>query len=151
MKNVPEKRFRNWGIAWIGLAGALGLHVTDEALTGFLPLYNNIVGSIRDEYPWIPLPQFTFPMWFAGLVLGIVLLFVLSPLVFKGRNWLRKASYVLGALMTANALGHIGASIYWERSATGLYSSPFLLVSSLALLITAYQARSNVSDLSNKK
>ena len=36
-RTVAELHF---GRAWLGLAGALALHVTDEALTDFLSVYN---------------------------------------------------------------------------------------------------------------
>lgn len=52
------------------MALALGLHVTDEALTGFLPVYNGVVEGIRANHPWVPLPTFTFPIWLGGLILG---------------------------------------------------------------------------------
>jgi hypothetical protein len=39
---------RYWRAAWVALAVALALHVTDEALTGFLPVYNSIVEGIRE-------------------------------------------------------------------------------------------------------
>jgi hypothetical protein len=36
--------------AWAGLAFALAVHVTDEALTGFLPVYNRIVEEVRSQF-----------------------------------------------------------------------------------------------------
>jgi hypothetical protein len=132
---------QRWGMAWIGLAAALGLHVTDEALTGFLPLYNGMVRSMRDAAPWLPLPTFTFPVWLGGLVLLVVVLFALSPLVFRGARWLRPVSYFLGTVMTANALGHCGASIALRRLAPGVLSSPVLLVAAVALLISTRRTR----------
>src|SRR5687768_6742057 len=90
---------RRWGMAWVALAIALGLHVTDEALTGFLPRYNATVRSMREAAPWVPLPTFTFWVWLTGLVLLVLLLFALSPLVFRGAGWLRPVSYFLGVLM----------------------------------------------------
>ena len=134
---------RRWGIAWIGLVLALALHVTDEALTGFLPLYNSTVESIRNTYPWVPLPTFIFPAWLGGLIIGVLALLALSPLVFGGTPWLRILSYVLGVIMVANALGHIGASFYLGYPAPGVYSSPVLLFSAVALLVTAYGSRAN--------
>jgi hypothetical protein len=56
------------------LALAIGLHVTDEALTDFLPLYNSLVESARESYSWVPLPTFSFSVWLAGLILGVLLL-----------------------------------------------------------------------------
>ena len=131
---------RNWRAAWVGLGIALALHVTDEALTGFLPVYNGIVEGIRMNHPWVPLPTFTFPIWLGGLMLGIVLLFVFTPAVSRGARWIRVASLVLSILMIGNALGHFGALLYWRRIAPGAYSSPVLLVAAILLLITATRA-----------
>ena len=131
---------RRWGIAWIGLASALAIHVTDEALTGFLPLYNSIVSEIRESYPFLPLPTFSFPYWLGGLIGAILLLYLLSPLVFAGRIWLRYGSYALSVLMILNGLGHIGASLYWGTFAPGVYSSPILVLAAVALLVSTIQA-----------
>jgi hypothetical protein len=135
---TPVRRWRN---AWIGLALALALHVTDEALSGFLVLYNSIAGEIRAAYPWLPIPVFSFPIWLGGLVAGIVLLLVLTPLVARGSRWLRTVSLVLGVLMIGNAAGHIGMSVYQSRLAPGVLSSPVLLVAAIALVVTAARAR----------
>jgi hypothetical protein len=134
-------RTAQWRAAWIGLAGALALHVADEALTGFLPVYNAQVSSIRSKIPWVPLPTFTFPVWIGGLTLGILLMLGLSPLVSRGVGWVRIASLILAVLMVGNALGHVGASIYWGKLAPGVYSSPLLLIAAVALLVTASRAR----------
>jgi hypothetical protein len=134
-------RITQWRSAWVALALALGLHVADEALTGFLPVYNGLVEGVRAKHSWVPLPTFTFPVWLGGLILGVLLLLVLTPLVSRRAPWLRVASLILGAVMTANALGHMGASVYWGKPAPGVYSSPLLLIAALALLITASRAR----------
>ena len=134
-------RIVQWRTAWVGLALALGLHVTDEALTGFLPVYNQVVEGVRAEHPWVPLPTFTFPVWLGGLILGVVLLLALTPVVSRGAQWIRVVSVILGVVMTGNALGHLGASVYWGRLAPGVYSSPLLLIAAIALLVTASRAR----------
>lgn len=138
---------RQWGMAWVFLALGIALHVTDEALTGFLPLYNSIVESLRESYPWVPLPTFSFSVWLSGLVAGVSILLGLSPFVFRGSAFLRPVSYVLGVLMAGNALGHIGASIYWGILAPGTLSSPVLLLAALALLITTDRERRSARDL----
>lgn len=138
---LTAKQIHNWRAAWVGLAVALALHVTDEALTGFLPVWNDIVEGIHANYPWVPLPTFTFPVWLAGLILGILLLLALTPVVSTGARWIRVVSLVLSILMIGNALGHLGASLYWGRVAPGAYSSPVLLLAAVALLITAARAR----------
>lgn len=133
---TDKKRTRQWGLAWVTLALALGLHVADEAITDFLPLYNSIVGTLRQSVPWLPLPTFSFAVWLAGLIVGVLLLLSLSPLAFAGKRWLVPVCYFLGVLMTLNALGHIGASIYFGYPAPGVYSSPVLLLAALGLLVT---------------
>jgi hypothetical protein len=129
-----------WRTAWVALALALGLHVTDEALTGFLPVYNGVVEGIRARHPWALLPTFTFPVWLGGLILGVLLLLALTPAVSRGARWIRVVSVILGVLMTGNALGHMGASVYWGKLAPGVYSSPVLLAAALALVVTASRA-----------
>jgi hypothetical protein len=125
----------------LALAVAPGLHVADEALTGFLPVYNGVVEGIRANHPWLPLPTFTFPTWLGGLILGVLLLLSLTPVVSRGAQWIRIVSIVLGVVMTVNALGHVAASLYWGRLAPGVYSSPILLIAAVALLVTALRAR----------
>jgi hypothetical protein len=134
-------------MAWVFLALAIALHVTDEALTGFLPLYNSIVESLRESYSWVPLPTFSFPVWLTGLAIGVLVLLGLSPFVFRGSAFLRPVSYVLGILMMGNALGHIGASMYWGILAPGVLSSPILLLAALALLIATDRDRRSATDL----
>jgi hypothetical protein len=141
MEAVMANQIAQWRTAWLGLALALGLHVTDEALTGFLPVYNQVVEGVRARHPWVPLPTFTFPVWLGGLILGVVLLLALTPVVSRGASWIRLVSVILGVVMTGNAIGHLGASVYWGRLAPGVYSSPLLLIAAVALLVTASRAR----------
>jgi hypothetical protein len=137
-------------MAWVLLVLAIALHVADEALTGFLPLYNSIVESLRESYPWSPLPTFEFSVWLTGLIIGVLVLLGLSPFVFAGSPYLRPVSYVLGVLMTGNALGHIGISMYWGMLAPGVYSSPILLIAALALLIATDRERRSTKDLAHE-
>jgi hypothetical protein len=130
-----------WAVSWACLAAALGLHVADEALNGFLPLYNSVIESLREAYGWVPFPTFTFPVWLGGLIALVVLLFAMTPLVLRGYRWLRRLSYFLGILMIANAIGHISISVWLGAFAPGVYSSPVLLVAAIALLVTARQSR----------
>ena len=144
-ESQPGKN-RPWGFAWLGLAIALALHVTDEALTGFLPLYNSIVTDIRGSIPWLPLPVFTFRVWLGGLIAGVMALLVMSPLAFAGHRWLRYIAYPLSVLMIFNSFGHIGASIYWGMPAPGVYSSPVLLLAATALLVTTIKSADRSDD-----
>jgi hypothetical protein len=138
---MTSNRTKQWGIAWVALSIALGVHVADEATSGFLPLYNSIVGMIRESYPWFPLPTFTFSTWLTGLIVGVSILLSLSPMVFAGNRIFRPVSYFLGTLMTLNALAHIGGSIYLGELAPGVLSSPVLLLTALALLVTTRRVR----------
>jgi len=148
MRALETKVFMNknrsivrWTISWACLAAALGLHVVDEAVNGFLPLYNSVIESWRETYGWVPFPTFTFAAWLGGLITLVMVLFALTPLVPRGYRWLRGLSYFLGTLMIANALGHISISISLREFAPGVYSSPVLLLAAIALLITTKQSR----------
>lgn len=128
------------GWAWLALTLALALHVIDEAAHDFLSVYNPAVLAIRQRLPLLPLPTFTFPVWLAGLVLGVIGLLALSPPAFRNNRWLVRLSYPFGALMFANGLGHIGYSLYSKTLMPGVWSSPLLLAAALWLL---FAARSN--------
>jgi hypothetical protein len=112
------------------MAVVIALHVTDEATTDFLSVYNPAVRAIRARLPFLPLPTFTFGVWLTGLILGILLLLALSPLAFRGKRWIVWASLPLSVLMFGNGLGHIGGSIYLSRLMPGVYSAPLLLLAS---------------------
>lgn len=144
MRIGDDTSLRRWGIAWISLALALALHVTDEALTGFLPLYNEIVESVRESIPWFPFPTFTFAVWIAGLTILVLTLLALSPLVFRGDRWLRPVAFILAAIMIANAIGHTAASLYWGIWAPGVYSSPVLFLASVMLLVATRRVGSDI-------
>jgi len=49
--------------AWILLCLGLGLHVFDEATTGFLKIYNPTVIALRERLGWWPMPTFEFGSW----------------------------------------------------------------------------------------
>lgn len=132
---------RRHGFAWLALTAALALHVTDEALHGFLSVYNPTVMRIREHLPWLPLPTFTFPVWITGLALGILLLLLTSQFVFRGHRWTKPVSYILGVLMTLNGAQHIAVTIYQWQPMPGVYSSPFLIAASLWLLKAAARAQ----------
>jgi hypothetical protein len=126
-----------FGRAWLALAAALALHVTDEALTNFLACYNPTVQAIRDRLPWIPLPTFSFRVWITGLATGIALLFLLSPAAFRGARWITVVAIPFSVMMIGNGLGHVGSSIYMGRFMPGVYSSPILIAASLWVLVSA--------------
>ena len=50
-----QQAFR-FAFACVLLSAALTLHVIDEALTGFLAVYNRTVRAMRKRVPLLPLP-----------------------------------------------------------------------------------------------
>ena len=124
---------------WIALA----LHVTDEALTGFLSVYNPTVLALRARFGFWPMPTFDFREWLAGLTLGILVLGACSPFAFRNARWLRPLFYfcavvtgIMNALghTIATILGHTVSTVQFPRPAPGFYSSPLLLIVSLYAL-----------------
>jgi hypothetical protein len=88
---------RNFGRAWVFLCVALCAHVTDEALTGFLPLYNATVLAMRGAYKWYPMPTLVYREWLFGLVAANVLLLLLTPFAYRNARTLRPFAYVFAA------------------------------------------------------
>jgi hypothetical protein len=127
-----------FGIAWVVFAAAFATHFTDEAINGFLPEYNLRVRMIRNRFPFLPIPTFSFAGWLALLLSGCVLLLCLSPFAFHDNSWLhliaRPIAVVVGIL---NAALHLVSSIWYHRRMPGFYSSPFLLIAAVYLLRTS--------------
>lgn len=141
--------------AWLALSLALGVHVADEALTGFLAVYNPTALAIRDALPWLPIPVFGFGTWLAGLILAVLALCTLSVFVCQGARWTRPAGYALAVIMIANALGHTLATVFGQtvnsvrfpRPVPGFYSSPLLLAASVYLILRLRSSRAAGTDL----
>lgn len=149
------ERATRLGWAWIALCTALALHVADEALTGFLSVYNPTVAAIRQQIPWFPMPVFRFDDWLSGLIAACVVLIALSPLAFRNARRWRWGAYAFAVLMIANGLGHTAgtiagrtvASVTFARPMPGFYSSPLLLAASVWLLreLQRSRLRANIS------
>jgi hypothetical protein len=127
--------------AWTTLCLALALHVADEALTGFLSVYNPTVDSIRGKLPWLPLPTFTFEAWLGGLIVAVIVLSSLTVLVLRGSQITLVLSYVFGTSMLLNGLLHIAGTVAMGRPMPGVYSAPLLLAASVYLLLTVNSVR----------
>ena len=125
----------------MALCGALSIHVADEALTGFLDFYNPTVRALREKYPWLSLPAFSFDVWLSLLIFAIVMLIASSFFVWKGRWAMRPISHVFAAVMLSNGLLHIAHSLYMQELMPGVYSSPLLIAGSIVLIVytRAYQ------------
>src|SRR5229473_6970720 len=138
------------GIAWVALCLALAVHVTDEALTGFLSVYNPTVLATRAKLGFWPMPTFEFREWLTGLVIGILLLSALSPFAFRNARSIRPVFYfcavvtgLLNALghTVATILGHTVSAVRFPRPAPGFYSSPLLLIAAIYTLVQLRRTR----------
>lgn len=140
--------FAKLGNAWVAFCAALALHVTDEALTGFLSVYNPTVLAFRPR-GWLFPPTFEFREWLTGLIFGVIVLLAFSPLLYRGVLWVRPLGYFLAVMVgILNALGHITGtilghtvmSVRFPRPMPGFYSSPILLAASVYLLFRLREA-----------
>jgi hypothetical protein len=128
----------SFGVAWVGFALVVAVHVADEAAHGFLSVYNSTVRAVRARLPFLLIPTFSFPIWIGGLAAGIALLLALSPLAFAGDARLRLIAWPLAILVgLGNGLGHLVASAWKRQRMPGIYSAPLLLAAGAALLATA--------------
>ena len=133
----------NFGLAWILLCLAFCAHVADEALTGFLNVYNPTVIAMRDRLAWFPMPTFEYREWLVGLIVANLILLALTPFAYRNARGLRLLAYLFAGVMLLNGLGHtvftvLGrtvASVQFPRPAPGFYSSPFLLITSIYLFM----------------
>ena|SRR5437868_5166 len=145
----PVVSNRKLGMAWVLLCLSMAVHVTDEALTGFLSVYNPTVVGLRDKLGFWPMPTFGFRAWLTGLILGFLILLALSPLVFRGSRWMRPFFYFFAIVMLANGLGHTAGTILghtlpgirFPRPMPGFYSSPLILAASIYALLQLRRTR----------
>jgi hypothetical protein len=133
---MGARSLSSFGPAWVGLTLALAAHVADEAVTDFLSVYNPIVRAARVRFGWFPMPEFTFAPWLTGLCALVILLLALSPLAYRGSRPLRLAAYPYAAIMLANGLGHLVASLYLGRWAPGATTAPLLIAASIWLFVS---------------
>src|SRR3989449_11259658 len=112
------------GMAWVLLCLALAVHVTDEASTGFLAVYNPTVVALRAKIGFWPMPTFEFREWLTGLIVAVLVLLALSPLVFKRVRWMRPVFYVFAVIMLLNGLGHTTGTIFGHTVSTVRFPRP---------------------------
>jgi hypothetical protein len=126
------------GVAWLLMISAISIHVFDEAVTNFLPFYNGLALKMRESLGFSLLPNFSFEAWLGGLIAAIIICFSLTPLVNRGGRFIRTFATLLGMLMMANALGHIVGSTLVGRLLPGFWSSPFLLLTALFVVVSGF-------------
>ena len=143
----------NFGLAWVLLCLAFCAHVADEALTGFLDVYNPTVTAMRAKLSWFPMPTFGYREWLIGLIVANLILLALTPLAYRNARGLRPIAYFFASIMLLNGMGHtiftvLGRtvpSVHFSRPAPGFYSSPFLLITSIYLFMRL-RASSNINS-----
>jgi hypothetical protein len=129
---------QRFGVCWLFFGYTLALHVLDEAAHDFLAVYNPNALAIRRILPLLPIPVFTFQTWIATLLCVLTLWLALTPLAFQGSKGMRRLAIPTAALAgIANALAHLGSSIYYGRFMPGVYSAPLILLSGIVLLRVA--------------
>jgi hypothetical protein len=151
---ASNQQYRSLGWAWVLLCLALALHVTDEATTGFLSVYNPTVTALRARLGWWPMPTFEFREWLFGLIAACVLLLALSVAVFRGARWIRGFAYFFAGLMLLNAAGHSLATIFGQtvgtvtfpRPAPGFWSSPLMAAAAIYLLVQLRRTRTAIPE-----
>ena len=147
----PGPKNRSLARAWILLCLALGLHVFDEATTGFLRVYNPTVVALRERLGWWPMPTFQFGEWLAGLIVACVVLLALSGAVARGAKGTRVVAYIFATIMLINAASHTLATVFgrtvasvtFPRPAPGFWSSPIMAAAAIYLLIQLRRSRQN--------
>lgn len=127
-RDFSPRRFH----AWMLLCAALAVHITDEATTGFINLYNPAVVAMG-----LPALQMTFPLWIGLLALGVAGLLILSIWVRRGTFWTIQAAYAFSFLMGSNALAHLVYSLHRGAWMSGAYTSPLLLAAAAWLWAAA--------------
>lgn len=138
--------------AWIFLCIALAVHVADEALNGFLSVYNPTVLALRETKPWLPFPVFEFKVWLGGLITAVILLLAMSRAVARGATWARVVATLFAVLMLANAAGHTAGTILgrtvravrFDGPMPGFYSSPLLAAASIYVLVMLARTRATL-------
>ena len=146
LRGTPESGFAR---PWLALCVALAVHVCDEALTGFLAVYNPTVLEAHRRWPWFPMPTFTFGMWLGGLIVVVIVAALLTPLAKANRRGFRILAWIAAVLMFGNGLAHIAATIAGQtfadipvaRPAPGFDSAFLLLASSVWLMIRLHRTR----------
>ncbi len=126
-------------VAWLLVLSSLSVHVFDEAVTGFLPFYNQLVPDLRERLGFFPMPTFSHTVWLGGLITVIALGFCATPLVYRGVKGIRIVALVLGVLMILNACGHMLGSLYFGYLLPGFWSSPLLLAAASLLAFRAWR------------
>jgi hypothetical protein len=139
----------NFGLAWLLLCLAFGLHIWDEAAHDFLRYYNATALTIWAHFSWLPRMDMEFRPWLFG-VSGVTIVFLLlTPFAYRNARWIRALGYLFAGAGLAGGLGHILAtilghtvpSVAFDGPAPGFYTAPLLVVFSLFLFWSLKKSR----------
>jgi len=138
MSDLMSEWSTNFGLAWLALGVAFGLHVADETAHDFLAWYNPIARRLRRftgvfRFP----PIFTFWAWLVGLAAVTAVVLALTPWAFERRPLMRPLAIAFAGINTGNGLLHIVAAVTSRRRVPGVLSAPLLLAASLWVLTAA--------------
>lgn len=134
-------------IAWLLLMAAVSIHVYDEARNGFLAVYNPTAVRIRERFPLLPLPIFSYRRWKIQLIASIAIAISLTPLsvhlpaVFRPVAAFVAVAMILNGLshLIGTVLGHTYRDIKIPRPMPGTYSSPTMILAALGVLAVLIQ------------
>lgn len=127
-----------FGVAWLVMGIAFGLHVADEAAHDFLSWYNPIARRIRARLGILPFPPtFAFWPWLLGLLAATGVVLILTPVASSRPAWIRPVALAFATINVGNALLHLIASARLRRSVPGVLSAPLLLAASVWLFLEA--------------
>jgi protein-S-isoprenylcysteine O-methyltransferase Ste14 len=131
---LPSTALHAQARAWLYLCLHLAAHGVEEALNGFVDVWNPFLASMRAR-TGIPLPQFVFQDWLTMLVAGVAALTAMTPLVARGTRGFRAGSYIFAALMIFNGVNHLSSPLYLGRFLPGQFTSPLLILASIWLIL----------------
>jgi hypothetical protein len=148
MGEVHARRRRSRvGRAWLFLCLALSIHVAEEALTGFLAVYNQAAEAIRGLFPFLPVPTLSVVLWLAVLIGLVAFLTALTPFAYRGFQFMRVGTVGLSLIALANVTGHIGGSFLAGAPMPGVYTTPLLAVAGVYGLVVAWRWEAEVTRL----
>jgi hypothetical protein len=139
----------NFGLAWLLMCLAFGLHIWDEAAHDFLRYFNATVLTIWAQFSWFPRMDMEFRSWLFG-VSGVATVFLLlTPFAYRNARWVRPLGYFFAGVQLLNGLGHILVtilghtvpSVAFDGPAPGFYTAPLLVILSLFLFWSLRKSR----------
>jgi hypothetical protein len=136
-------------LAWLLLVATVSIHVYDEARHGFLAIYNPTVLRIREHFPFLRFPTFTYRRWLMGLIAAIAIALLLTPLSVHQPALFQPIAAIAAVAMILNGVSHLAGTIAGHtfsdipvlRPMAGTYSSPAMIAAAAYVLIVLESTR----------